>query len=99
MRLELLLAAPPTRRCKALEEMFKQFVSENPKLKLDIYYAGTACSIPTTRGFKKTINKTIKIPMAFINGKPIPKELHNDIEKIRAILSEEFSKGENNWDD
>ena len=97
MRLELLLAGPPTKKCKHLQEMFKTFVAEKPKIRLNVYYAGSAIMVPTTKGYQKTINKRIKIPMAFINGTPIPKEFHSDIDKMRSFLEEEYEKGESEW--
>lgn len=97
MRLELLLAGPPTKKCLFLKEIFTQFVMENPLLRLDIYYAGSSIQIPTTKGYKKTIDKRIKIPMVFINGAPVPKKFHSDIDYLRSQINLELSKSEQHW--
>ncbi|HUT81081.1 MAG TPA: hypothetical protein VMZ29_07750 [Candidatus Bathyarchaeia archaeon] len=99
MRLELLLAGPPTKKCLFLKNTFEGFVRNNPQLQLNIYYAGSAISVPTTKGYRQTLDKRIVIPMVFINGTPIPKEYHMDIEALQSFINEEFNKGENEWHD
>ena len=97
MRLELLLAGPPTKKCLELQEVFQGFVVENQRIRLDIYYAGSAINIQTTKGYKKTLDKRIKIPMVFINGKPIPEDCHSDKNQLHLFIVEEFNKGEEEW--
>lgn len=97
MRLELLVASPPTKKCRFLISTFESFVESNSRLRLDIYYAGSAIPVPTTAGYKKTLDKRIRLPMVFVNGTPIPKEFHLDKDKLFSFVEKEFSIGEDNW--
>ena len=97
MRIELLLASPPTKKCLFLKDTFTKFITENSLLRLDIYYAGDSITISTTKGYKKTLDKRIKIPMIFINGNPVPKEYHTDISFLKSQITMELAKGEQQW--
>ncbi|TYB31701.1 MAG: thioredoxin family protein [Candidatus Mcinerneyibacterium aminivorans] len=81
LRIELLLASPPTAKCQKLLNLVKNIKQEiDKKVKLDVYYAGSSNNINPTEGYKKAVrSKRIRIPASFINGekfseKKIPKK-------------------------
>ena len=93
LRLEILVASPPTRKCKASIEMFECFLSEFPnRLKLDIYYAGEPMFVDPTEGFKKESGKIRKIPSAYVNGKNVASKEVPDANKVRNTIIAELNK-------
>lgn len=89
VRLEILVASPPTKKCKAIMEMFQAFLTEFPdELKLDIYYAGEPMTNNPTEGFKKETGKIRKIPSAYVNGKIIASKEIPELEKVRNAILE-----------
>lgn len=84
VRLEILVASPPTQRCKAIMKMFQALLTEFPdKLKLDIYYAGEPRVVEPTDGFKRETGKIRKIPSAYVNGKKVASKDIPELEKVR----------------
>ncbi len=89
VRIEILVASPPTKKCKAVMEMFQSFLSEFPdQLKLDIYYAGEPMTGNPTDGFKKETGKIRKIPSAYVNGKKVASKEIPELEKVRNEIFE-----------
>lgn len=87
VRLEILIASPPTKKCKALMEMFESFLTEFPdELKLDIYYAGEPMTGQLTEGFKKDSAKSRKLPSAYVHGKKVASREIPEKEKIKAEI-------------
>ncbi|MFW9922192.1 MAG: hypothetical protein ACFFDW_02775 [Candidatus Thorarchaeota archaeon] len=99
MRLELLVASPPTKKCKNLIEIFEGFIANSSDLKLDIYYAGTPPTVNTTKGFKTNIDKRVKIPIGFINGNQVPKELLFEEKELATIIQQQRDLGSEKWDE
>jgi len=92
LRLEILVASPPTRKCKAIIEMFERFLIEfSGQLKLDIYYAGEPMFVNPTEGFKKESGKIRKIPSAYVNGKNVASKEVPEEEKVRNLIIQELS--------
>ncbi len=89
VRLEILVASPPTKKCKAIMEMFEAFLSEFPdKLKLDIYYASEPRTVNPTEGFKKENAKYRKIPSAYADGKKVASKEIPESGKVRDAIIE-----------
>ncbi len=87
IRLEVLVASPPTKKCKAMISMFEKFMTEFPgKLKLDIYYAGEPMTITPTEGFRKETGKIRKIPSAYVNGINVASKEVPDENMVRQTI-------------
>jgi len=99
MRLELLVASPPTKKCKNLIAIFEQFISVFPDLKLDIYYAGTPPTVNTSKGYKTNIDKRVKIPIGFINGNQVPYEVLFEERELFDIIQQQRNLGPAKWDE
>lgn len=99
LRIELLVAGPPTKKCKQLIQMMTSFLEQYPdKLHLDIYYAGEAMTIIPTDGYQRDpAVKNRRVPSAYINGKKIASREVPDKDDVEKILISEISKGEDNW--
>ena len=99
LRIELLVAGPPTKKCKQLIEMMTQFMMEFPdKLQLDIYYAGESMTKIPTDGYQRDPdNKNRRIASAYINGKKVASREVPEKNQIREILLKELGHGESLW--
>ncbi|MCD6347209.1 MAG: hypothetical protein J7L96_07305 [Bacteroidales bacterium] len=96
LRLEILVASPPTKKCKAIMEMFQLLLTEFPdRLRLDIYYAGESRVVNPTEGFKKETGKIRKIPSAYVNGKKVASKEVPGLEKVRHAILEALLEDEN----
>ena len=55
MRLEAIVASPPSAKCKVIIAMLEKAVSKHPDvLVLDIYFAGEAPGTEPTKGYQNT---------------------------------------------
>lgn len=98
MRLEVLVAAPPTSKCKKVIALMEEMVAAYPgKIKLDIYYAGEQLSITPTRGYQVE-GKSKKIPSSFVNGLQVASGEIPNPEELRQIVTREVSKREEFWE-
>ncbi|MFZ2955421.1 MAG: hypothetical protein WA705_00795 [Candidatus Ozemobacteraceae bacterium] len=72
MRIELLLAYPPTQKCRAIKAIAAEALEQYPGLlRIDEYEAGTTCPLAPTQGYRTTrsgTGKFKKIPSVFVNG-------------------------------
>ena len=73
MRIELLLACPMTKKCRAIRALADEAVERFPGylLRIDEYEAGTACPVTPTNGFRSARSgkgKFKKVPSVFVNG-------------------------------
>ncbi|MGE5340568.1 MAG: hypothetical protein ACM3SY_03720 [Candidatus Omnitrophota bacterium] len=98
MRLEVLVASPPTSKCKKVIGLMEEMVAAYPgKLKLDIYYAGGQLTITPTGGFQAE-GKSKKIPSSFVNGWQVASGDIPDPAELRETVSREISKEEEFWE-
>ncbi|HLP44520.1 MAG TPA: hypothetical protein VK469_01150 [Candidatus Kapabacteria bacterium] len=98
MRLEVLVAAPPTSKCKKVIGLMEEMVAAYPgKLKLDIYYAGSQLTTKPTRGFQVE-GKSKKIPSSFVNGYQVASGEIPDPDELQEIVAREASKREEFWE-
>ena len=99
LRLEALLAYPPTKACREVTTILKSFVAEYAdRLRLDIYYAGEAPSATPTAGYQN-LDKQKTIPSAYVNGRMIIDGDVPPIEKIRGDIEAELARGPSAWED
>lgn len=98
LRIEILVASPPTRKCKAMIEFFESFLEEFPgKLMLNIYYAGEPMMGNPTDGFKNDSAKTRKIPTAYVNGVNVARQALPNPDEVRQTITTELGKPDNQW--
>jgi hypothetical protein len=97
LRLEALLAYPPTARCKEILAMLKSLVAEYPdQLRLDVYYAGEAPDGTPTRGYQG-LDKRKTVPSGYVNGCMLLAAEVPTIEALRVRVEEELGKGPAGW--
>lgn len=91
IRIEILVASPPTSKCKELIDLIEGFVERYPdQLRLDIYYAGSKMSVEPTEGYQNDPDgKRRKVPSAYVDGGkvasdeiPSEKEISDIIESL-----------------
>jgi cytochrome c-type biogenesis protein CcmE len=98
MRLELLVASPPTSKCKLLIAMFENFEKRYAgSLRVDVYYAGMQPDVIPTKGYIAE-GKLKKVPSVFVNGILVASsEIPNDSD-VDAVIREELKRGEAGWE-
>lgn len=97
MRIEVLLAYPPTRKCQAIKALAAEAMERFPgQLRIDEYEAGTTCPIAPTQGYRSArsgTGKFKKIPSVFVNGVQVsagePPEREAFLQVIEAELLKE----------
>ncbi len=93
MRLEILVASPPTSRCKQIISSMKAIIEKHPgRLRLDIYYAGMQLSIAPSSGYQCE-GKLKKVPSIFVNGVCVVNGDVPDFVKVEEVVEEELAKG------
>jgi len=98
MRIEILVASPPTSKCKSIIRAMQMVVEKYPdQLRLDIYYAGMQLSIKPTCGYQAE-NKAKKVPSVFINGMCVASGEVPDFNEVEEITQGELSKGADSWE-
>lgn len=98
LRLEAIIASPPTKKCRAtlklMEEMARRFPDE---VRLDVYDLGRNWpSTPTMSCLSEY--KTWRVPSAYVNGHPVSKAGPPDAETLEAKIREELAKGPDAWE-
>jgi len=99
LRLEALVAFPPTIRCKEILTLLKAIVAEYPdQLRLDIYYAGESPDAMPSRGYQG-LDKRKTVPSGYLNGRMIISDDIPTLEVLRAEVDSELAQGPSEWDD
>ena len=97
MRMEVLVASPPTSRCKQILAVMTAEVERHPELtRLDIYQAGSEASVRPTDAFVN-LGKRKKVPSAYVNGRVVAEREPPEGDKLRAIVEEELARGPEAW--
>lgn len=92
IRLEALLAYPPTARCREIVTILKSFTAEYAdKVRLDIYYTGEAPGA--------TLDKRKTVPSAYANGRLIISGSVPSIEELRSEIDAQLARGPSEWED
>lgn len=97
MRLEAVVASPPTAKCKAILAMLETAVAAHPDLLvLDIYLAGEVPSVEPTVAYKGR-GKFRRVPMVFVNGILIAEAAVPDQGALDAAINTSLKKGPPGW--
>ncbi len=97
MRMEVLVASPPTSKCKLIIEALTGEVQRHPDVtRLDIYYAGSEASVRPTEGYVN-LGKHKKVPSAYVNGRVVAASKPPEPDQLRAIVEEELARGADGW--
>lgn len=95
LRVELLLACPPTRKCRAIRDLAREAAEKFPgRLRIDEYEAGTACPVAPTDGYRRArsgTGKFKKIPSVFVNGVEVSAGEAPERESFFRIIEEQLS--------
>ena len=95
MRIELLLACPATRKCRAIRALAAEATELYPgRLRVDEYEAGTACPVTPTDGYRRTrggTGKFKKIPSVFVNGIEVSGGDVPDRETFLRVIEEQLA--------
>jgi hypothetical protein len=98
LRLEAIVASPPTKKCRAtlelMEEMTRRFADQ---VRLDVYDLGRNWQTKPTRSCQAEY-KTWRVPSAYVNGRPVAKAGPPDPEELEAKIREELAKGPDAWE-
>jgi hypothetical protein len=98
MRLEAIVASPPTKKCRAtlelMEEMTRRFPDE---VRLDVYALGRNWAVTPTMSCMAE-HKSWRVPSSYVNGRPISKAGPPDAEALEAKIREELAKGPDAWE-
>jgi len=69
LRLEVEIARPPTRKCRAVIEVMEDALTHFPgQVRLVVYERGVPCQEEPTRGFRRS-RKIRRVPKAFVGGR------------------------------
>ena len=99
MRLEAVVASPPTAKCKAILAMLEAAVAAHPDLLvLDIYLAGEVPSVEPSVAYKGR-GKFRRVPMVFVNGIIIAEASVPDQSALDAAIDVGLKKGPLGWID
>ena len=97
LRLEALVAYPPTARCREILTLLKTLVAEYPdQVRLDIYYAGESPDATPTRGYQ-TLDKRKTVPSGYINGRMLLSAEIPTLEFLRCEVEAEIRRGPATW--
>jgi hypothetical protein len=97
LRIEALVAYPPTAHCREILTLLKAVVAEYPdQVRMDIYYAGEAPDATPTKGYQG-LDKRKTIPSGYVNGRMIIASDVPSLEVLKTILDEELAKGPSEW--
>lgn len=97
LRLEALVAYPPTARCREILATLKAIVAEYPdQVRLDIYYAGESPDVTPTRGYQG-LDKRKTVPSGYVNGRMLLTSEVPSLEALRMEIDSELAKGPAEW--
>jgi|YNPNPStandDraft_1061719.scaffolds.fasta_scaffold93665_2 hypothetical protein len=97
MRIEVLVAYPPTDKCRAVLEMAREAAASDPRLRLDIYESGSPPLIKPTAGWLKPPPnadhaKFKKIPSIYVNGCPLTCGEVPSREELMRLIEEQLKQ-------
>ncbi len=97
MRIEALIASPPTEKCSKILAMLETISYQYADtVQIDIYLAGEQPGVEPTKGFKDK-GKFKRIPALFVNGIMVSQAEVPEQKDIEAILVQELAKGDQYW--
>lgn len=97
LRLEALLACPPTARCREVLALLKALVAEFPdQVRLDVYYAGESPGVTPTRGYQG-LDKRKTVPSGYVNGRMLLAGALPSLDALRREVEAELRRGPSAW--
>ena len=97
LRIEALVAYPPTAFCKQILAQLKAIVAAYPdQVRMDVYYAGEAPDATPTKGYQG-LDKRKTVPSGYINGQMVILGEVPELETLKGIIDEELAKGPSEW--
>jgi hypothetical protein len=98
LRLEAIVASPPTKKCQATLQLMEEWPRRFPdEVRLDIHGLGRNWpTMPTMSCLAEY--KTWRVPSAYVNGRPVSKAGPPDAEALEAKIREELAKGPDAWE-
>jgi len=99
LRLEALVASPPTSTCEEIISMLEKVASERPDMvRIDIYYAGSQPSVTPTSGYQNDPSgKRREIPSVYVNGACVASGEAPDGAALREAVEREIANGKETW--
>ena len=98
LRLEVLVANPPTRKCRKvtaiMEEMTRQFPD---RVQLDIYVIGQKPPVLPTGLYLQENCKLRRVPSAYVNGHLVARKAVPDPFAVVLEIGRELAKGPESW--
>lgn len=99
LRLEVLIASPPTRTCRGILAVMEEMTQRFPDLvRLDIYVQGGPPSVQPTKSYLAGC-KYHEVPSAFVNGALVAEQVVPRPEVVEARIRDELAKGPDFWED
>ena len=97
LRIEVLVAYPPTDKCKALLSLAREIVAADSRLRLDVYESGSSLCVKPTDGWMKPPPKADhgkfkRIPCVYVNGMPLVSGEVPTAEAFRQIVAEQLGE-------
>lgn len=97
MRLEAIVASPPTSKCKEILAMMEAAVSAQPELlTLNIYFAGEAPDVTPSKGYQSK-GKFKRVPSIFVNGALIGETIVPSRDALDIAIHAAIEKGPQSW--
>lgn len=99
LRLEAMIASPPTVACEAIVAMLDDIVAANPdNVVLDVYLVGEQPGHEPTKGYQDK-GKFKRVPNVFVNGVMVAQAEAPDPAVLTSIFEAELQKGPAGWQD
>lgn len=97
LRIEALVAYPPTSLCREILALLKAIVAEYPdQVRLDVYYAGETPDATPTKGYQG-LDKRKTVPSGYVNGRMVISGDVPSLDAMKAAIDEELAKGSAEW--
>lgn len=95
MRIEVLVAYPPTAKCKTILAMVREVAANDARLRLDVYESGSMPSGKPTAGWLKPPpqadhGKFKKIPSLYVNGCPLACGEVPEVAEFQTMVEEQL---------
>lgn len=99
LRLEAMIASPPTKACETIVAMLDDIVAAHPdEVVLDVYLAGEQPGREPTKGYQDK-GKFKRVPSVFVNGIMVAQAEAPDPAELSSVFDAELQKGPAGWQD
>lgn len=99
LRIEALIASPPTAKCEIILAMLDELMAAHPgELLVDVYLAGEQPGATPTKGYQDK-GKFKRVPSVFVNGVMASQAEVPERGELERLLAEELAKGPQRWMD